>query len=136
MAQRPTLDRFISKGNSGNTTSKLFNVIWKAQLDAHITHIMQPDKTLATHTALEKFYTEIDDLADTLTETYKGLYSLDDVNIGNSGKFTNPIEYFTNLYNTIDKERQTIKESFLQNQIDEIQQLIVHTLYRLKEIQD
>lgn len=135
MSQKPTLDRFISKG-SNSTTSKLFNVIWKAQLDAHITHIMQPDKTLAMHTAMEKFYEEINGLADTLTETYKGLYQLDDINIGNSGKIDKPIEYFTNLYNSIDKERVVIKESFLQNQIDEIQQLIAHTLYRLKFIQD
>jgi len=126
-----TLDKFVK-----NTNSKIFNLIWKAQLDAHITHIMQPDKTLATHLAMEKFYEQMNDLADVFTETYKGLYSLDDINIENSGKIDKPVEYFTNLYNSINKERATIKESFLQNQIDEIQQLIAHTLYRLKFIQD
>ena len=30
--------------------------------------------------------------------------------------------------------RKPIKETFIQNQIDECQQLIAHTLYRLKNI--
>ena len=47
---------------------------------------------------------------------------------------TNPLQYFKNLYNTIQTERVSIKESFLQNQIDEMSQLIAHTLYRLKNI--
>jgi hypothetical protein len=46
----------------------------------------------------------------------------------------NPLAYFKNLYNTISVEREVIKESFLQNQIDTMQELIAHTLYRIKNI--
>lgn len=111
------------------------SMLFKAQIDAKLTHLSQPDKTLALHEAMAKFYDGIDDLLDTFVETYTGLYSLTITTEG-SAVIMKPVVYFTDLYNTIDKERQSIKESFLQNQIDEIQQLIAHTLYRLKKITD
>ena len=43
----------------------------------------------------------------------------------------NPVEYFKNLYSQIDTLRVQYKESFLQNQIDEMQTLISQTIYRL-----
>jgi hypothetical protein len=45
---------------------------------------------------------------------------------------TNPLVYFKNLYNTIAVEREVIKESFLQNQIDTVEELINSTVYKLK----
>jgi len=110
-------------------------ILFKAQVDAKLTHLAQPNKTLALHEAMGKFYDGIDGLLDTFIETYMGLYPCYITTEGSS-KISNPLTYFTELYNTIDKERVSIKESFLQNQIDEIQQLISHTLYRLKYIQD
>lgn len=121
-----------------NKIKKSFNIpsiLFKAQIDAKLTHLAQPNKTLALHEAMGKFYEGIDELLDTFVETYMGLYPCDIVTDG-STKIVNPLQYFENLYKTIDTERVSIKESFLQNQIDEIQQLISHTLYRLKYIQD
>lgn len=117
------------KGNKINIPAILF----KAQIDAKLTHLAQPNRTLALHEAMGKFYEGIDDLLDTFIETYMGLYPCDIVTEGSS-VIKDPVKYFTNLYDLIDKERKGIKESFLQNQIDEIQQLIAHTLYRLKYI--
>lgn len=115
--------------------TKIPALLFKAQIDAKLTHLAQPDKTLALHEAMGKFYDGIDGLIDTFVETYTGLYDLV-IKTEGSSKIDNPLTYFQNLYNTIDKERVSIKESFLQNQIDEIQQLIAHTLYRLKRITD
>jgi len=110
-------------------------LILKARTDTHITHLKQKNKILATHKALETFYTDIVDLVDTFIETSMGIddsFSLEEV--GESSIIENPIEYFKTLYSTIEKERTSIKESFRQNQIDELQQLIARTLYRLKYI--
>lgn len=102
-------------------------LLFKAQVDAKLTHLAQPDKTLARHTAMGIFYDEIGDPLDGFIESYMGLYPLEIVTQGSS-KILNPINYFTNLYNQIEIERKSIKESYLQNQVDMFQELITHTL--------
>lgn len=120
-----------AKGTRGTIPALLF----KARTDAHLTHLRQKDKTLATHGALEMFYDGVLDLIDTYVETSMGVddtFILEEVE--ESEIITNPLQYFKDLYNTIQTERVSIKESFLQNQIDEMSQLVAHTLYRLKNI--
>lgn len=110
-------------------------LLLKARTDAHLTHLRQKDKTLALHNAMSMFYEAVGDLADTYIETSMGIddsFVLEEVE--ESCVITNPIQYFKDLYNTIQAERASIKESFIQNQIDEMCQLIAHTLYRLKNI--
>lgn len=124
------------EGNTGNPCEKIAGLVFKAQIDAHFTHLLQKDKTLALHTAMEKFYEAIDGAADDFIEMYMGLYSVTKLSTTGSSGIDNPVEYFTALYNAIDKARQPIKESFLQNEIDTIQGIIAHTLYRLKQITD
>lgn len=109
-------------------------LLFKAQAEAHITHLLQKDKTLARHEALSMFYEGIDDLLDTFIETYMGLYTIEDICVPKACNIAEPVSYFQNLYNQIEEERKSIKENFLLNQVDEIQQLIAHTLYRLKNI--
>jgi hypothetical protein len=120
-----------AKGTRGTIPALLL----KARTDAHLTHLRQKDKTLATHNAMSIFYEGVLDLVDTYIETSMGIddsFVLEEVE--ESEVITNPLQYFKNLYNTISVERTSIKESFLQNQIDTMQELIAHTLYRIKNI--
>lgn len=110
-------------------------LLLKARTDVHLTHLLQKDKTLATHNAMSIFYEGVLDLVDTYVETSMGIddtFSLTEVE--ESMAITNPLVYFKNLYNIIQTERVVVKESFLQNQIDTMQELIAHTLYRIKNI--
>lgn len=110
-------------------------LLLKARTDVHLTHLLQKDKTLATHNAMSIFYEGVLDLVDTYVETSMGIddtFKLTEVE--ESMAIANPLAYFKNLYNTISVEREVIKESFLQNQIDTMQELIAHTLYRIKNI--
>jgi hypothetical protein len=110
-------------------------LLLKARTDVHLTHLLQKDKTLATHNAMSIFYEGVLDLVDTYVETSMGIddtFKLTEVD--ESMAIANPLAYFKNLYNTISVEREAIKESFLQNQIDTMQELIAHTLYRIKNI--
>jgi hypothetical protein len=110
-------------------------MLMKARTDAHLTHLKQKDKTLATHNAMSMFYEGIEDLIDTYVETSMGIddsFCLDEV--PESEPIESPLKYFKDLYNSLQAERVNIKESFLQNQIDEMGQLIAHTLYRIKNI--
>ena len=110
-------------------------MLMKARTDAHLTHLKQKDKTLATHNAMSMFYEGIEGLIDTYVETSMGIddsFCLDEV--PESEPIESPLKYFKDLYNSLQAERVNIKESFLQNQIDEMGQLIAHTLYRIKNI--
>ena len=110
-------------------------LLLKARTDVHLTHLLQKDKTLATHNAMSIFYEGVLDLVDTYVETSMGIddtFKLTEVD--ESMAITNPLAYFKNLYNAISVAREVVKESFLQNQIDTMQELIAHTLYRIKNI--
>ena len=110
-------------------------LLLKARTDAHLTHLRQKDKTLATHNAMSIFYEGILNLVDTYIETSMGIddsFILEEVD--ESEIIENPLEYFKALYDTIAVAREVVKESFIQNQIDTMQELIAHTLYRIKNI--
>lgn len=124
----------IPQKKEGNEC-KIPSFLFKAQIDAKITHLEQLDKKLPTHEAMGKFYEEVGDLIDDFVETYKAIYPLS-IKTEGSSVITNHVKYFQDLYTAIDVERKHIKESFLQNQIDNMQQLITHTIYRLKFITD
>ena len=110
-------------------------LLMKARTDAHLTHLKQKDKTFATHNAMSIFYEGVLDLIDTYVETSMGIddtFCLDEV--PESMVIANPLAYFKNLYNAISVARESVKETFLQSQIDLMQELIAHTLYRIKNI--
>ena len=118
-----------------NTRGTIPALLLKARTDAHLTHLRQKDKTLALHNAMSMFYDSVGDLVDTYIETSMGIddsFTLEEVD--ESEVIDNPLTYFKGLYDTILVERANIKEPFLLNQIDEMTQLIAHTLYRLKNI--
>jgi hypothetical protein len=128
----------VKSSNSTSTKSTRGTIpalLLKARTDAHLTHLRQKDKTLALHNAMSMFYDSVEDLVDTYIETSMGIddsFTLEEVD--ESEVIANPLVYFKDLYNTILVERESIKEPFLLNQIDEMTQLIAHTLYRLKNI--
>jgi hypothetical protein len=124
-----------SSASAKGTRGTIPALLLKARTDAHLTHLRQKDKTLATHNAMSIFYEGVLNLVDTYIETSMGIddsFVLEEVD--ESEIITNPLAYFKALYNTISVERASIKESFIQNQIDTMQELIAHTLYRIKNI--
>jgi hypothetical protein len=131
-------DDYTEETTSASTKSTRGTIpalLLKARTDAHLTHLRQKDKTLALHNAMSIFYDSVGDLVDTYIETSMGIddsFTLEEVD--ESEVISNPLTYFKGLYNIILAERANIKEPFLLNQIDEMSQLIAHTLYRLKNI--
>jgi hypothetical protein len=87
------------------------------------------------HKALNNYYDEIIPLLDGLVESVQGVYPriagytlspLVDWNEGVS------VTYFKGLYQYVQENRKTVyQETWVQNQIDEIEQLIAETLYKL-----
>jgi hypothetical protein len=119
----------------GMTMSKdcsgFISMLFKAKEDAHITHIEQRSRALAPHEALSIFYSGLDEKLDTFAETVMGVHGQLTLSFSASA-MSNPLSYMQNLYVQVTKERDMYEEGWIQNQLDEILQLIAHTIYRLK----
>lgn len=119
---------------------ELINKLNTSSIQVHIFHWQTKKKgSLAQHMAFGEYYDAIPDLLDKLVETYQGKYSVitnfscDGVD-QYKGK-EESIKYFEDLASMIEKKRKSVKESWLQNQIDTVSELIYGTLYKLKNLE-
>ena len=106
-------------------------------LARNVTHSVHLNtRSYAKHKALNKFYDEIIDLADSFAEAYQGKYGLmGPIPVSAVKKSTNVVDFLQEQVDEIEKDRYTIiKESdtALQNIVDEIVGLYFSTLYKLK----
>jgi len=120
--------------NETSSFSEMIATLLHSQTQVHIFHLQTT--SYAEHKALQGYYEGIDGLADGLVESYQGKNDL----IKNYKTFKMAdykskeqlITYFKGLNDSIEKNRKSVKESYLQNQIDTVQELIFSTLYKLR----
>jgi len=93
-------------------------------------------RSYAKHKALGNFYEEIVDLADTFAETYQGRHGLvGPIHLQPTKKSPNVVDFLQEQLDEIEKCRNEVvdeKDTALQNIIDEIVALYLHTLYKLR----
>jgi hypothetical protein len=121
-----------SKSSSG--FKDMVSILLHSQTQVHIFHLQT--KSYAEHKALQGYYEGIDALVDGLIESYQGKYDVITQynSVKNEDYKSNEqvIKYFKALDTMIEKNRKGVKESFIQNQIDTVQELIYSTLYKLR----
>lgn len=105
--------------------SKQQTIIWHHQTTSY-----------AEHKALNKYYEQIIDLIDELVESASGVYGrpvgYSVETLQNYSGHQQLVKYYKDLYDFVQKERKTIyQDTWIQNQIDEIAQLIAQTRYLL-----
>lgn len=108
--------------------------ILHSQTQAHIFHLQT--NSHSEHKALQKYYENIDNIFDGIVESYQGKYGI----IKNFKTFKieqyrnnkKTISYFERLLDIIEENRDSVEDSYLQNQIDTVQELINSTIYKLK----
>ena len=101
---------------------------------AHVFHLQT--QSHAEHMALKDYYDDVLNLFDGIVESYQGKYGI----IKNFKTFKieqyknnkKTISYFERLLDIIDENRDSVEDSYLQNQIDTVQELINSTIYKLK----
>ena len=103
---------------------------------ATLTHLMHfKSKSYSEHMALGAYYDEIPDLVDSLTESIQGAYEViiqPYPSMFGSGD-AEPLAYMISLRNYVRDYRDDMpQDSEIQNEIDNIANLINHTVYKLK----
>ena len=121
-----------SKGSSG--FKDMVSILLHSQTQVHIFHLQT--KSYSEHKALQGYYEGIDALVDGVIESYQGKYDVvtgyNSIKTEDYKSSEQVIKYFKALDSMVEKNRKSVKESFLQNQIDTIQELIYSTLYKLR----
>jgi hypothetical protein len=101
---------------------------------AHSVHLNT--RSFSKHMALNTFYDEIIDLADAFAEAYQGRHGLiGPIAIPASKKTANIIEFLQGQLDEIEKGRYDVcskEDSSLQQLIDNIVELYLTTLYKLR----
>lgn len=92
--------------------------------------------SFAAHKAYEEYYSEIVGIMDGLVESYQGKYGIIEKytceGVDQFETVEKTITYFQDLVSLVEKLRKDVKDSYLDNQIDNVVQLIQSTIYKLK----
>ena len=122
----------MGMGDSG--FKEIISVLFHSRTQIHVFHLQT--ESYAEHKALQGYYEDIDGLIDGLVESYQGKHGiLTRYTTIKVDDYTNNDEvktYLEKVNTVIEKNRTNIQESYLQNQIDSVQELIFSTLYKLK----
>jgi hypothetical protein len=123
-----------SEGKVSGSFVDIVSGILHSRTQIHIYHLQT--KSFAVHKALNDYYDGVVDLFDGLVESYQGKHGIvEDYKCDGYDNYTSvnsAIEYLQKLDKTIESSRKSVKESFIQNQIDTVQELIYSTIYKLK----
>jgi HD superfamily phosphodiesterase len=119
-----------SKINFVSLVSRLLD----SQRQVHIFHLQT--KSFAEHKALQDYYDAIGDIVDALVESYQGKYGIitgwKSVETLEYQSGEQCIGYFKSLVNENNVVRNSIKDTYIQNQLDEVETLLQSTLYKLR----
>ena len=101
---------------------------------AHSVHLNT--RSFAKHKALGGFYDDVIDLVDKFAEAYQGRHGLiGPISLHSARKTSNIVEFLEDSLKEIEDMRYKVcdkSDSALQNIIDEIVELYLTTLYKLK----
>lgn len=114
---------------------QFISTLFASRTQAHIFHLQTP--SFAAHMALQGYYDGIIPLVDGFTESYQGKYGIikgyGNIALQEYQSCEAMIMYFETLCMFIEKSREMIApDSYLQNQIDTIVELIKSTIYKLR----
>ena len=113
--------------------SKFISYLFHSRTQTHIFHLQTP--SYAEHKALQKYYEGIVDLIDGLVESYQGkngiITDYTNFNLKQYQSKEQVIAYLETLCEAAYQAYEMIEDSYLQNQIDTVTELIKSTIYKL-----
>jgi len=114
--------------------TKLVSCLFHSRTQVHVFHLQT--KSYAEHKALNEYYDEIIELTDGLIETFQGKYDIlenyTSLPLKNYTDSAQVVSYFMQLADVVQVLRVNFEDSYLQNQIDNVVELIESTKYKLR----
>jgi hypothetical protein len=117
--------------------SKFISYLFHSRTQTHVFHLQTP--SYAEHIALQAYYEGIVPLIDALVESYQGKNGIiTDYTNFNLKQYTGKeqvVAYLETLCNAAYQAYEMTEDSYLQNQIDTVTELIKSTIYKLSYLQ-
>lgn len=126
-------DDDVEDGSNDDFCEMVCNIL-HSRNQAHVFHLQT--QSFAEHKALNDYYDGVVALFDGIVESYQGKYGIIKnfktfkIEQYRNGKKT--ISYFERLLDIIEENRDSVEDSYIQNQIDTVQELINSTIYKLR----
>lgn len=116
--------------------TKLMSIFLSSSIQAQIFH--RQTKSFSEHMTLGSYYDEVIELIDGLTESFQGKYDIltdySSFAYVNYTGLNEVISYFEELSHQLTVLRTSVPDSFIQNQIDGLEELVYSTLYKLRNL--
>ena len=116
--------------------TKLISIFLSSSIQAQIFH--RQTKSFSEHNTLNTYYDEVIEIIDGLTESFQGKYDIlvdySSFAYVNYAGLNELVSYFEELGIQLTTLRTSVSDSFIQNQIDTLEELIYSTLYKLRNL--
>lgn len=130
------LNLSMPKGGTKEAVQNISQCLFEQEVQGHILHLQAVYRSLETHLALEKYYSALGDLNDDLVEkAYPKTGIIDGYKTMPMKNNFNPLSMIKGEMAKIEKERERIKEGYLQQIVDNILELFAQTIFRLEQLQ-
>lgn len=120
----------LKEYNKNKDIKKYVQKMFEARQVAHNIHLKT--KSYSQHVALNAFYDGLLALIDEFTETFQGQYGLIGELEISVKHVENIVEYLEEFCSLTKSARESLKETHLQNMLDEVLSLTYKTIYKLK----
>lgn len=122
------------KENKSGDFVEMVSLMLHSRTQVHTLHLQT--KSYPEHIALNEYYGGIGDLIDGIIESYQGKYDIiqgyKSYDLVNYKSTESTIKYLKDLDGRVQKLRGCCKDTYIQNQIDNVNELINSTLYKLR----
>ena len=119
--------------SGGDMVAEIIAIMFMSRTYAHMAHLKTG--SYAAHKALNEFYDDVLDEADTLAEAAQGQYGKLDISyMPMKGEITDPVKGLSQHLDMIKEASANCDEDCLENIIQEIEKLYRSTIYKLKEL--
>jgi len=112
----------------------LISYLLHSRNQVHVLHLQTT--SYAEHIALGGYYDSISDLVDSLIESYQGKYdiikSYDNYKLESYTGKPQLESYFKALSKKVEDTHTKVKDTYIQNQLDTVNELINSTLYKIR----
>jgi DNA-binding ferritin-like protein len=127
------------KIKGGKKLIEMVSELFHSETQTHMFHLQtKSQSSFAEHMALGGYYTEIGEKLDSLIESFQGKYDIlkgyKSYDFKDYKNVEQLIKYFNDLADMVADKRDCCKDTYIQNQIDGIEELIYSTLYKLRNL--
>lgn len=114
----------------------LMSILLSSSIQVQIFH--RQTKSFSEHSSLGNYYDEVIEIVDGLTESFQGKYGIiggyQSYSYVNYTDLNGCIAYLTGVATKVTELRVSVPDTYIQNQIDTLEELIYSTLYKLKNL--